>query len=507
MSKTVDSEKFTKKSGSFLLALTPILVLVGLLGLNVFFFGDGATGGPNQIALILATAFTVIIGYSLKYSWEEMQAGIVKSIRTALPAILILLIIGALSGTWMLSGIVPTMIYYGLEIMSPTYFLVASCIVCAIISIATGSSWTTAATVGVALIGIGNTMGIPSGMAAGAVISGAYFGDKMSPLSDTTNLAPAMAGTDLFTHIKYMAYTTIPSFAITLIIFLFIGFSIDTKTNAGEIDSMLAILSNTYTISPLLFLVPGLVIFLILKKVDAVPALLVGTIAGAVAAVIAQPEIIKVIGGLKDEPATMLTYVKQSYIAGVQAMSGDVSVITESEKINELISTGGMNGMLGTIWLIVCAMCFGGAMEITGLLSKITNSIVKLAKSTGSLIATTASTCIFFNATASDQYLAIVVPGRMYADTFRDRGLKPEVLSRTLEDSGTVTSVLIPWNTCGAYQSTMLGVATGEYFFYCFFNLLSPVMTVVYGYFNIKIRKYSTEEIAELKAADLYTND
>ena len=329
----------------------------------------------------------------------------------------------------------------------------------------------------------------------------------MSPLSDTTNLAPAMAGTDLFTHIKYMAYTTIPSFIITLIIFLFIGFSLDTQSNAAEIDGMLAILSETYTISPLLFLVPALVIFLIIKKVDAVPALLVGTIAGAIAAIIAQPDIIQTIGGLKDEPQTAITYIQQSYIASVQAMSSDVAIVTESDKINELIATGGMNGMLGTIWLIVCAMCFGGAMEITGLLSKITNSIVKLAKSTGSLIATTASTCVFFNATASDQYLAIVVPGRMYADTFRDRGLKPEVLSRTLEDSGTVTSVLIPWNTCGAFQSNMLGVATGDYFFYCFFNLLSPIMTVIYGYFNIKIRKYTPEETAELKAADLYTND
>ncbi len=507
MSKTVETEKFTKKSGSFLLALTPIVVLVGLLGLNVYFFGDDSTGGPNQIALILATAFTVIIGYRLNYSWEEMQTGIVKSIRTALPAILILLIIGALSGTWMLSGIVPTMIYYGLELMSPTYFLVATCIVCAVISMATGSSWTTAATVGIALIGIGNTMGIPPGMSAGAVISGAYFGDKMSPLSDTTNLAPAMAGTDLFTHIKYMAYTTIPSFAITLLLFLILGFSIVTKTNAVEIDKMLLILSDTYTISPLLFLVPGLVIFLILRKVDAVPALLVGTIAGAVVAIFTQPEIIKVIGGFSDEPSTVFNYAKQSYVAAVKAMATDVSIETSSIEINKLISTGGMSGMLGTIWLIICAMCFGGAMEITGLLSKITNSIVKLAKSTGSLIATTAGTCVFFNATASDQYLAIVVPGRMYADTYRERGLKPEVLSRTLEDSGTVTSVLVPWNTCGAYQTKILGVATGDYFFYCFFNLLSPLMTILFGYLNIKIRKYTPEEIAEQQAADLYVND
>lgn len=496
-----------KKSGSFLLAFVPIFILVGLLGLNVYFFSDNATGGPNQIALLLATAFTVIIGTRLNYSWEEMQAGIIKSIKTSLPAVLILLIIGALTGTWMMSGIVPTMIYYGLEIMSPKFFLVATCIVCAIISIATGSSWTTAATVGVALIGIGNTMGIHPGMAAGAVISGAYFGDKMSPLSDTTNLAPAMAGTDLFTHIKYMAYTTIPSFVITLIIFLILGLSFSYQNTTSEIDEMLKVLEGTYTISPFLFLVPALVIFLIIKKVDAVPALLIGTIAGAVAAIIAQPDIIKSVSGFTEDTITTMTYIKQSYIASINAMSTDVQVLTSDAEINDLIATGGMNGMLGTIWLIICAMCFGGAMEVTGLLTKITTTIVQFAKSTGSLIATTVGTCVFFNATASDQYLAIVVPGRMYADTYRERGLKPENLSRTLEDAGTVTSVLVPWNTCGAYQSTVLGVATGEYFFYCFFNLLSPIMTMIYGFFNIKIRKYSKEEMSEIQAANLYAND
>jgi NhaC family Na+:H+ antiporter len=496
-----------KKSASFLLALTPIIFLVGLLGLNVLFYEDNSTSGPNQIALLLATAFTAVIGFRLKYNWEELLNGIVKSIRTALPAVLILLIIGALSGTWMLSGVVPTMIYYGLEIMSPKFFLVAACIVCAVISIATGSSWTTTATVGVALIGIAKTMGIHEGIAAGAIISGAYFGDKMSPLSDTTNLAPAMAGTDLFTHIKYMAYTTIPSFIISLLLFFFIGLSISGKSNDLEIQKMLTVLENTYTLSPFLLIVPLIVIFLILKKVDAVPALLIGTLAGAAAAIIAQPQIIKSIGGFGNEIQNGFTYMKQSYVAAVNAMSSSVSVTTTDSNINELIGTSGMSGMLSTIWLIICAMCFGGVMEVTGLLKKITNSVVKLAKSTGSLIATTASTCVFFNATASDQYLAIVVPGRMYADTFRERGLKPEVLSRTLEDAGTVTSVLIPWNTCGAYQSNCLNVATGDYFMYCFFNLLSPLMTVTYGYLNIKIRKFSEQERNEMKAEALFLND
>lgn len=506
MSSSVNSSS-EKKSSSFLLAIIPIAFLVGLLGLNVYFFGDEATSGANQIALIFAAALTVIIGFRLKYSWHEMQAGIVKSIQSALPAVLILLIIGALTGTWMLSGVVPTMIYYGLEIMSPKFFLVAACLVCSVISIATGSSWTTSATVGVALIGIAQTMDIHLGMAAGAVISGAYFGDKMSPLSDTTNLAPAMAGTDLFTHIKYMAYTTIPTYLITLLIFLILGFYVQGNSNSNDIDQMLNTLSNTYTISPLLFIVPALVIFLIIKKVDAVPALLVGTIAGAIAAIIAQPQLIKEISGFTEDTVTQFTYVKQSYITSITAMASDVEIKTGDAKIDELVGTGGMSGMLGTIWLIISAMCFGGAMEVTGLLSKISNSIVSLAKSTGSLIATTVGTCVFFNATASDQYLAIVVPGRMYADTYKERGLKPENLSRTLEDAGTVTSVLFPWNTCGAYQANVLTVSTGDYFFYCFFNLISPVMTIIYGYFNIKIRRYSKEEIAEQKAADLYEND
>lgn len=507
MSKTDSRNSVEKKSASFLLALVPILILIGFLGLNVYFFQDNATAGPNQIALLLATAITVIIGFQLKYSWHEMQEGIVKSIHNAMPAVLILLVIGALTGTWMISGVVPTMIYYGLEIMSPKFFLVAACLVCAIISMATGSSWTTAATVGVALIGVAKTMDIHLGLAAGAVISGAYFGDKMSPLSDTTNLAPAMAGTDLFTHIRYMALTTIPSFVISLIIFFFIGLSNSGTGNSKEISEMLAILDQTFYISPVLFIVPALVIFLIIKKVDAVPALFIGALAGAFAAIFTQPTIIKEISGFTEDTVTSLTYLKQSYMATFTAMGSSTAIETSSTEINELIETGGMNGMMGTIWLIVCAMCFGGAMEVIGLLSRITNSIVRLAKSTGSLIATTVSTCLFFNVTASDQYLAIVVPGRMYAETYRERGLKPENLSRCLEDSGTVTSALIPWNTCGAFQSNVLGVATGEYWMYSFFNLISPVMSVIFGYFNIKIRKYSEQEIADQKAESLFVND
>lgn len=466
-----------------LLAFFPILFLIGLLGLNVYVFSD-PLGGPNQVALILSAAVAACVGWYLGFSWSKLLEGVLQSIHSSMGAILILLVIGALAGTWMISGVVPTMIYYGLKILNPTIFLVAACIVSAIVSIATGSSWSTVATVGVALLGIGMAMEINEGMVAGAIISGAYFGDKMSPLSDTTNLAPAMAGTDLFTHIRYMTFTTIPTLIITLIIFTILGFSVAGNTETANIDSLLQALESKFYISPVLFIVPVIVIFLIIKKVDALPALLVGVLLGGVAAVIFQPNLIKELSGLKEN-----NYLKSAYISVMNAMSSKTSIVTEIQSVNDLLSTRGMAGMLNTIWLIVCAMCFGGIMEACGLLQKITDSVVKLAKSSGSLIATTAGSCIFFNATASDQYLAIVVPGKMFAKTYQKRGLAPENLSRTLEDSGTVTSVLFPWNTCGATQASVLGVATGTYWMYCFFNLISPLMTIAFGYFNIKIRK------------------
>jgi Na+:H+ antiporter, NhaC family len=477
------SDVTEKKPVTLLAALLPIILLVALLGVNVLYYGDNALSGANQMALLLSAAVASVVGMYFGFSWEELQRGIVRSIKSALPAILILLIIGALAGTWMISGIVPTMIYYGLKVLNPTFFLVAAVIVSAVVSISTGSSWSTVATVGVALLGIGKAMGIHDGMIAGAIISGAYFGDKMSPLSDTTNLAPAMAGTDLFTHIRYMALTTVPTLIITLIIFLIMGFSIETDVETGGVQGLLKALEQKFYISPVLFIVPAVVIFLIVKKVDALPALLIGSLLGGVAAIIFQPEIVKEVSGVKD------SYLKSSYMALMNAMGSKVSVVTSDESINELLSTKGMAGMLNTIWLIVCAMCFGGVMEACGLLHKITSYIVKLAKSTGSLIATTAGTCVFFNATASDQYLAIVVPGRMFAETYKERGLKPENLSRTLEDSGTVTSVLFPWNTCGATQASVLGVATGTYWMYCFFNLLSPIMTMLFGFLNIRIAR------------------
>lgn len=488
-----------KKSISLFDALVPIVVLIGLLGLNVFLYGDDSLGGANQLALLLGTGVATIIGIKNNSNWEHIIKGISKSISSTAPAIIILLLIGSLAGTWLISGIVPSMIYYGLQILNPKIFLFASCIICAIVSLASGSSWSTIATVGIALLGIGEALEISTGLVAGSIISGAYFGDKLSPLSDTTNLAPAMAGTDLFTHIRYMLYTTVPSYIITLLLFLFIGFSTNSDVSNNDVQNILNSLNQSFYISPWLFSVPILLFVLIIKKVPSIPALLISSLLGGVFAAIFQPDIIKQIANLnssyiKSHPIEIFTglefqYIKASYIGIINAMGSDTSIITDNKIMNDLLSSGGMYGMLNTIWLIICAMCFGGTMEAIGALKKISQSIIKYANSTGSLIATTACTCLFFNTTASDQYLSIVVPGKMYSDAFKKKKLGPENLSRTLEDSGTVTSVLIPWNTCGATQSGVLGVATIIYLPFCFFNIISPIMTIIYGYFNIKIRR------------------
>jgi NhaC family Na+:H+ antiporter len=472
-----------KKQPTFLLALLPIAILIFLLTINVVVLGSDAISGANQIALLLAAGVAGVISFRLGYSWEEIESSIVKSISSAMAAMLILLAIGSLSGTWLLSGIVPAMIYYGLKILNPTIFLFAACIVSGIVALATGSSWSTVATVGIALLGIGKSMDIPEGVIAGAILSGAYFGDKMSPLSDTTNLAPAMAGTDLFTHIKYMVYTTVPTLLITLVIFFIWGFTLDTTGATADSSSVLLALESKFNLNPILFMVPVLVIVMIVKKVPALPALLVGALLGGIAAIIFQPQIIAQISGIEGD------YLKASFIAVMNAMTTSINIQTNDPMITELLTAKGMSGMLNTIWLILCAMIFGGVMESSGLLKAIAEQIIKFAHSTGSLVASTAATCIFFNFTASDQYMAIAVPGRMYADTYRKRGLKPEVLSRTLEDSGTVTSVLIPWNTCGATQANVLGVATMVYAPYTFFCLISPLMTILQAYLNIKIRR------------------
>ncbi|MCU0399617.1 MAG: Na+/H+ antiporter NhaC [Algoriphagus sp.] len=470
-------------------ALIPLVFLIVLLFINIRIFGTDGLSGSNQIVLILsATVAGIVAVFRLGYSWETLQEGIVKSISSAMSSILILFLIGALAGTWLLSGIVPAMIYYGLMVLSPTIFLFAACFISAIVSVATGSSWTTVATVGVALLGIGKALGFEEGIIAGAIISGAYFGDKMSPLSDTTNLAPAMAGTDLFTHIRHMAKTTIPTMLITLMLFIVIGLNYETSGSVEDVKTISQIISAKFNINPMLFIVPALVLVMIIKRVPALPALLAGALLGGVFALIFQPEIIKEVA------AEGGSYSYLGFKSVMMALFGEIGVTTSNDVVNELLVTRGMGGMLNTIWLIICAMVFGGIMEESGMLKVMAEAVIRKVHRVGSLIASTAATCIFFNITTSDQYLAILVPGRMYADVYRKRGLKPENLSRTLEDSATVTSVLVPWNTCGATQASVLGVATLTYAPYCFFNLISPLMTILYGYFNLGITYYEPEE-------------
>ncbi|MGC9470569.1 MAG: Na+/H+ antiporter NhaC [Bacteroidales bacterium] len=486
-----------KKQPTLFQAFIPIIFLIVLLFLNVRFFED-TLGGANQIALILSAAIAGIIATRLGLPWKSVRSSMVKSISSAMPSILILFLIGSLAGTWMISGVVPALIYYGLKILNPTIFLFATVVICAIVSLATGSSWSTVATIGIALLGIGNAMGFHAGVTAGAIISGAYFGDKMSPMSDTTNLAPAMAGTDLFTHIRYMIYTTGPSIIITLIIFLIIGLTVKLPEGNTNIEGVLAAIDHHFHITPWLFIVPAFLIYIIVRKVAPLPSLLAGTLMGGIFAVIFQPDVIREVAG------TGGTYLKDSYIAVMKSMFGSVRVVTDNAQVNELLATRGMAGMLNTIWLILSAMVFGGAMESAGLLVRITHSIIRFVHSAGSLVAATVGSCLFFNVTASDQYISIVVPGRMFAKAFRDQRLKPEVLSRSLEDSGTVTSVLIPWNTCGATQAGVLGVSTWTYMPYCFFNIISPFMSIFMAAFNINIRRYKPgdPEYVEFKEED-----
>lgn len=467
---------------TLLQAFIPIIFLIIALFINVRIYGSASLDGSNQIILMFSAGVASLVALKLGINWEEIRQGIVDSISSAMASMIILLLIGTLAGTWLLSGIVPAMIYYGLQILNPTIFLVAACIVCSIVSVATGSSWTTSATVGIALVGIGTALGLPLGMVAGAIISGAYFGDKMSPLSDTTNLAPAMAGTDLFTHIKYMAYTTIPSISIALIIFLILGFVKGGNAEIAETQVILDAIDRKYEINFFLFLVPVIMVILIAKKMPAIPAISIGALLGAVFALIFQPDLVQEVAQYGDG------VWEKGFVGIMTSMYGDISIATGNEIVDELLTSGGMYGMLGTVWLILSAMIFGGVMESSGMLKRIAEGVISGINSTGALISTTVGTCIFFNITASDQYLAIVVPGRMYADIYKEKGLAPENLSRTLEDSGTVTSALIPWNTCGAYHAKVLGVDTFTYLPFAFFNLISPFMTIIFAVFKIKIR-------------------
>lgn len=481
MTKT-DKKNQKKINLSLNESLFPILLLIIFLSFNVYVYGDDAMGGSNQFILLLGAAAGIGLGIFKGFKFSNMMSQVAENLKSVTGAIIILLFVGALSGTWLISGIIPSMIYYGLNILHPSIFLPSCLIICAIISIATGSSWTTSATVGIALIGISKAIGIPVEMSAGAIISGAYFGDKLSPLSDTTNLAPAISGSDLFTHIKYLTITTVPTITISLIIFIILNFYM---ISSGPTDNtvLLEAINQTFNITPLIFIVPFIVIVLIIKKTPPIIALFTGTILGAIFALIFQQDILTQLSN-----SNSLTF-EGAYSAIINSITVDTNIESGNSELNDLFTSGGMLGMMNTIWLVISAMVFGGVMESIGALKTITTSLLNLGKSTFSLFASTAGSCLAINLTTSDQYLAIVIPGKMFEKAFKEKNLAPENLSRTLEDTGTVTSVLIPWNSCGAYQSGVLGVSVLDYFFYAIFNWLSFFMTLIVAGFNYKIKK------------------
>ena len=478
-------EDRNKKIIPLQIAILPLIFLVTLLSFNlyanVFIYDADPLAGSSQFILILSGAFAAMIGHRYNVSYKDVINCISNSIKSVTPALIILLWVGALAGTWMISGIIPSMVYYGLKILDPNIFLPACIVICSIISIATGSSWTTSATVGIALVGIGKALGIPAGMVGGAVIAGAYFGDKLSPLSDTTNLAAAVSKVDLFNHIKYLTHTTIPSISITLIVFIILGIY---QTSNGVTDNLFLIetIENTFNISLILFIVPVIVLIMIVKKTPPIKALTLGTLLGALFAILFQPQIIN---ELSDSSNTTII---ASYKVVIDTITSNVSITTESEILNELFSTGGMIGMLNTIFLVMATMIFGGSMDAIGAIKSISKAFLNWADNIFKLFASTVASCLALNLTASDQYLSIVVSGKMFEKAFQDKKLAPENLSRTLEDSATVTSALIPWNSCGAYHSSVLGVSVGEYFIYAIFNWISPFMTLLFAAFKIKIR-------------------
>ena len=478
-------EDTNKKVLPLQIAILPLIFLVTLLSFNlyanVFIYDADPLAGSSQFILILSGAFAAMIGHRYNVSYKDVISSISNSIKSVTPALIILLWVGALAGTWMISGIIPSMVYYGLKILDPNIFLPACIVICSIISVATGSSWTTSATVGIALVGIGKALGIPAGMVGGAVIAGAYFGDKLSPLSDTTNLAAAVSKVDLFKHIKYLTYTTIPSISITLIVFIILGIY---QTSNGVTDNSFLIqtIENTFNISLILFVVPIIVLIMIVKKTPPIKALTIGTLLGALFAILFQPQIIN---ELSDSSNTTII---ASYKVVIDTITSNVSITTDSEILNELFSTGGMIGMLNTIFLVMATMIFGGSMDAIGAIKSISKALLNWADNIFKLFASTVASCLALNLTASDQYLSIVVSGKMFEKAYKDKKLAPENLSRTLEDSATVTSALIPWNSCGAYHSSVLGVSVGEYFIYAIFNWISPFMTLLFAAFRIKIR-------------------
>ncbi|WP_444921237.1 Na+/H+ antiporter NhaC [Microbulbifer sp. CnH-101-G] len=467
------------RTPSLLDALIPLGILIALLSLSVYFYGADSSYGPNQIALLLCACVVALMGMKNGHSWSDMEGGMLHGIGLVFGAILILLAVGALIGSWILAGTVPSMIYYGVQILSPQWFYAASCIICAVVGLSIGSSWTTAGTLGVALMGIAGALGLSPEITAGAVISGAYFGDKMSPLSDTTNVAAAVTSNDLFQHIRHMMSTAIPAFVIALGVFAFLGFTSEASTaSASDIESLLTALKSEFKISMISLLPLILLLAMAWRKVPAFPTLIVGSLVGCAIALIFEPETARRLGG--DEGA--LAALKGAWYS---LFDGYKSTST-NENVAALLSKGGMSSMLNTVWLITSAMAFGGAMERAGFLQVIVNWTLTRIKTVGGLVTSTVFTCFGMNAAAGDQYMAIIIPGRMFREAFEEKGLHGLNLSRTLEDSGTITSVLIPWNTCGAYMTATLGVYTFSYLPYALFNIICPLLAIAYGWLHFK---------------------
>ena len=473
-----------------MIAFIPFIVLIALLVCCISVFGNATLDGASQVALIIATGVSVLIGWSTKrLSWDNLDKEITSKVASCTPSIIILLLIGAIGGTWMVSGIVPTMIYYGLQILSPQWFLVSSCIICALVSLLIGSSWTTIATVGVALLGIGKALGFSDGWIAGAIISGAYFGDKLSPLSDTTVLASSVVGTPLFTHIKYMMQTTIPTFTVAAVIFLVSGLLMDVS---GEGDVMIFMdgLSQTFVISPWLLLVPVVMGIMIARRWPSLVVLFLAAFIAAIVALIVQPDRIREIAGANGDPGFLGLYE-----GVIRACYDTTSISTGVGVLDQLVTTRGMSGMMPTVWLIISAQVFAGALTATGQLADIMRYFQRLVRGTTSLVASTVGSAIFLNITSADQFLSIILTSSMFKGLYTKMGYEPRLLSRSCEDGGTVTSVLVPWNTCGLTQSTVLGVATLTYLPYCFFNLLSPLVSITIAAAGWKIKRNWVAEI------------
>ena len=474
-----------------LVSVIPIIVLIGLLATVISLFGSDSLSGGSQIALLLGMAVCVSISMTFyNVSWRTFEKQIMKTLGGVSITLIILLAVGMIAGSWMVSGVVPTMIYYGVQIMSPRFFLVSACLICALVSVLSGSSWTTIATIGVALMGIGRALGIDEPWTAGAIISGAYFGDKMSPLSDTTILASSATGTDLFTHIRYMIYTTAPSFLIAAVIFFIAGLTTQGHTEL-QVGTYTEGLASTFRISLWTLLVPVLTGVLIARRVPSLITLFVSSLIAGITAIVLQPHLLCLIAGGEDlsTAAAITRGLAITYY-------GATAVDTGNASLNELVSTGGMSGMLDTIWLIICAMCFGAAMVASRMIESITRVISSFARSRLRLVGSTVGTGLFLNATTGDQFISIVLTADIYRDTFRRQGYESRLLSRTCEDAATVTSVLIPWNTCGMTQAAVLGVPTLVYLPYCFFNLLSPLMSVVVAACGWKIVRHAEPDAA-----------